>query len=75
MNDTAIITEAMRKRLTNADRRRLRIRELVVDRLREIRQRLTDAEARELDAAVLTHAEKMLSNVVTRCRKQMQEPS
>jgi hypothetical protein len=71
-SSAAVITEAMRDRLTNADRRRLVIRELVVDRLREIRRGMTDAEARELDAAALDHAEKMLNNIITRCRKQLE---
>lgn len=46
------------------DHRRLYIRALAVVRLHELRERLgNDAEQRELDSAVLEHAEKMLVNV------------
>lgn len=50
-------------KLRKADRVRLNIRRLVVERLEHLRNNVANAaEAREVDAAALTHASKMLRN-------------
>lgn len=50
-----------------AVRRRLRIRELAVYTLRDLREKLGIQEAKELDAAVLDHAERALRRIERKC--------
>jgi hypothetical protein len=50
--------------MTNSDTRRINVRTQAVAHLEQLRERLSPPGQRELDAACLNHARKMLQNAL-----------